>query len=182
MGFFSGEVVRAPGILAKGAPLQVKSDLNERKWKVDDFVFTSLASFTARARVLSKTNYRFDPAAVLSPVDFALGWNSMSDNNVLDKISISQRSRYYKWSVMEFPIPRKEIVESSANMHIIPANEKVRKNIGKVKKGSLVYIRGKLVEVNRADGWRWKSSLTRSDTGQGACEVIWVEELRVSNN
>jgi hypothetical protein len=30
------------------------------------------------------------------------------------------------------------------------------------------------VQVNTPDGWRWRSSLTREDTGGGACEVVYV--------
>jgi hypothetical protein len=29
------------------------------------------------------------------------------------------------------------------------------------------------------DGWRWRSSLTRNDTGAGACEVIFVRDFQV---
>ncbi len=28
-------------------------------------------------------------------------------------------------------------------------------------------------------GWRWKSSLTRKDTGNGACELVWVKQMKV---
>jgi hypothetical protein len=40
-----------------------------------------------------------------------------------------------------------------------------------------VIVRGYLVEARGADGWRWRSSLTREDTGAGACELIWVESV-----
>lgn len=40
-------------------------------------------------------------------------------------------------------------------------------------------IRGLLVNVARADGYNWKSSRSRGDSGPGACELIWVEELQV---
>ena len=36
-----------------------------------------------------------------------------------------------------------------------------------------------LIEVRGADGWRWRSSLTREDTGAGACELVWVERIAV---
>jgi hypothetical protein len=38
---------------------------------------------------------------------------------------------------------------------------------------------GYLVEVRGRDGFRWRSSLTREDTGNGACELVWVEKLDV---
>ena len=42
-----------------------------------------------------------------------------------------------------------------------------------------VRIDGWLVEAKAGDGWHWRSSLTRKDTGAGACEVIFVRELQV---
>jgi hypothetical protein len=42
-----------------------------------------------------------------------------------------------------------------------------------------VRLSGYLVEVLGDDGWRWVSSLTREDTGTGACEVIWVEQIEL---
>jgi hypothetical protein len=35
-----------------------------------------------------------------------------------------------------------------------------------------------LVEADGRDGWKWRSSLTRDDTGDGACELMWVEWMR----
>jgi hypothetical protein len=48
-----------------------------------------------------------------------------------------------------------------------------------VRVGQVVKIIGKLVEVQASDGWRWRSSLTRKDTGNGACELIYVEAISV---
>jgi len=36
-----------------------------------------------------------------------------------------------------------------------------------------------LVEVKAQDGWTWRSSLSREDTGNGACELMLVEEVRL---
>jgi hypothetical protein len=43
----------------------------------------------------------------------------------------------------------------------------------------VVALTGYLVEVRGPDGFRWRSSLTREDTGNGACELVWVEKLDV---
>jgi hypothetical protein len=31
--------------------------------------------------------------------------------------------------------------------------------------------------VDGDDGFTWSSSLSREDTGNGACELIWIEQL-----
>jgi hypothetical protein len=35
------------------------------------------------------------------------------------------------------------------------------------------------MEARAPDGWRWRSSLTREDVGNGACELVWVERIEV---
>jgi len=40
-------------------------------------------------------------------------------------------------------------------------------------------IRGYLVDVTGPRGFAWRTSLTRDDTGAGACEIVYVETLAV---
>jgi len=74
-----------------------------------------------------------------------------------------------------------EIVESSANMHLIPANAAVEKTLGKAREGASVRLTGFLVQATDPSGWRWTSSLTRSDSGAGSCELVFVESAQVED-
>lgn len=129
--------------------------------------------------MIGEERYRLDRGAALAPVDLALGWGMMSDSAVLKQISVSQGERSYSWWVnnKNYPVPRTIIEAHSANMHMIPANHDIERRLKSVRAGNLVHVKGYLVEVINKDGFRWKSSLTRSDTGAGACELIWVESL-----
>ena len=144
-----------------------------------EFKITPLAKFSAKARVLSRKRYYFGRAARLVPVDLALGWGLMSDESILKSIKISQSNRFYFWFTKKFPIPKREIITNSANLHLIPANPEIRSKIKKVRKGSLVKFSGYLVKVQCDDGWHWNSSLRRDDVGNGACELVWVEEFEL---
>lgn len=176
---YSGQVMLGPGVLAKELPLQVAIGSSAIR-EIGEYSITELARFSIKAKVLSKTDYYFDRGADLSPTDLALGWGRMSDEGVLETIDISQSGRFYRWYVDAFPIPRGEIQTHSANMHLIPANDSVADDIASVRAGEIVEISGSLVEVkSNDDGWRWRSSLTRKDTGDGACELIFVESLRI---
>ena len=166
------------GMIAKAAPIQ-KNLSNASTFKYEDYTFTPLANFAIEARVLSRKKYSSGREGNLSPLDLALGWGPMSSNQVLDKIDISQGNRFYYWRVQEFPIPKKEIIRHSSNMHMIPANEQVAKQLADVREGNVVALVGQLVKINASDGWRWKSSLSRTDTGAGACELIWVKEVSI---
>lgn len=147
--------------------------------QLDDYRITPLQAFSLEARVLGREDYHFDRGAALSPTDLALGWGPMADPQVVDKISIRQSNRWYHWRVDEYPIARREIEIHSANMHMIPANSEVAQTLARVKHGQLIQLSGQLVQVDGKDGYRWSSSLSREDTGSGACELIWVEQLKV---
>lgn len=159
--------------------LPFQSETHNQPFNFKGYEIRPMADFTLKARILSYKYYSSDKEAELSPVDLALGWGPMSQSKVLDKIDISQRNRWYFWSTENFPIPRNEIEINSANMHIIPGNEDISKRLENVKRGQIVELKGHLVECIQ-DGWRWKSSLTRNDTGGGACEVLFVEALQIS--
>jgi hypothetical protein len=49
------------------------------------------------------------------------------------------------------------------------------------KRGEIVHMEGYLVRVDGPDGFQWASSLSRSDTGNGACELFWVERAAPSS-
>lgn len=134
-----------------------------------------LAGFSVAARVLSREDYGSDREANFSPVDLALGWGAMRDDAVLSRLDISQSGRFYRYRWRgEPPIPPDDIVRSSANMHLVPANSAVADALDAVDAGDRVRIDGWLVQIDANDGWRWRSSLTREDSGAGACELIYV--------
>ena len=173
------EVARPPGILVAASPVQVDIGDSEPHLSKPGYRITPLERFSLEARVLSAEPYWFDRGAELAPVDLALGWGPMSDTAVLDRISISQSGRFYFWHVDRFPIPRHDIEVNSANMHMIPADANIAHTLKSIRVGQVVRLSGYLVDVAAPDGFHWRSSLTRNDTGNGACELVWVEDLQV---
>ena len=169
-----------PGVLVADDPVQATLD-DAKPFEIDDgrYRIQPLASFDITARVLSVENYHLDRMAPLVPTDLALGWGPMSDSAVLADIDIDQGDRFYFWHVDHFPIERRDIEIHSANMHLIPADAHVRREISQVRIGQVVHFAGDLVEVKAQDGWTLRSSLTREDTGPGACEVVWVTDFEL---
>ena len=167
-----------PGITVPEQPKQ-NNLINTESWNVGEFTIQALADYDIKARVLSRNNFSFGEESNLSPFDLALGWGPMSDQSIIDKIDISQSNRWYHWRADKLPIPAREISLNSANVHIIPKNERIENKFDNVYKGSLIEMRGYLVKVTKTDGWHWISSLKRDDTGGGSCELFWVEELNV---
>jgi hypothetical protein len=55
----------------------------------------------------------------------------------------------------------------------------VRDQLLRTRVGNIAHLRGYLIDANRDDGFSWHTSLTREDTGDGACELMWVEAVEL---
>lgn len=162
------------GILVPSAPFQ--GPVNAAPWQWRDYTITPRATYKIDARVLATKRYYDD----IGPYDFALGWQEMSDSRVLDQLEITQAARFYHyhWANMP-PADPQVIVRTSANTHLLPANDTVQRQLSRIHKGQVIHLEGYLISVNRSDGWHWHSSMTRDDSGAGACEVMWVESVGI---
>jgi len=144
------------------------------------WVLSLRARYDITARILGREYYRFDALADLIPVDLALGWGPMSDNRVLARLAISQAARFYSWRPRSaLPIARETIIASSANTHLIPADERVGDQLRRLRVGQIVHLSGYLVDTVRQDGAWIRTSLVRTDSGAGACEVMLVDNVSI---
>lgn len=169
----------APGVIVETIPEQMLL-LEKKGFKQGDVSISLRAEFELDAMVLSKQRYYFGRAAKLVPFDLALGWGPMSNPEVLKRIRIRQGNRWYYYNYKyPPPIPEREMAYHSSNMHLVASTKEVAKAIKAVRLGEIVHIKGYLVNMLADDGWRWKSSLSRRDTGDGACELVWVEVFYV---
>lgn len=140
-----------------------------------------VARFETEALVLSRNVQRWpvaDAARDLAPLDLALGWGLMSTPSEIAKLKIWQWGRFYYWRVRggERFDPRAAI-PLSTNVHLIPATPEVRRALMRVREGDLIRLEGRLVDAHHPElGW-WRSSRTRTDTGNGACEILFVERV-----
>lgn len=170
-------ITHSPGVLVPVAPVQ-RNLAAPDSFLYDEFTMTPRAEFDLQARVLGRETYFLGTEADLSPIDLALGWARMSDQSVVDRISVRQSGRwYFTRYALPPPIPESEIIRSSANMHMIPANRAIEKDLKRLRRGDVVRIKGFLVDIDHDSGWAWRTSMTREDTGQGACEIVYVEEV-----
>lgn len=170
-------ITYGPGMVAPHEPLQ--GPPRRTAFEHEGYEISPVASIQIEARVLGAEHYFLDRESDLSPIDLALGWGRMSDESILQHIRISQASRRYSWQAGAMPIPRNEVETCSANMHLIPSTELMAERFGDVREGHVVQITGQLVNVRGNDGWLWTTSRSRHDTGDGACELIWVEKFEI---
>ncbi len=168
------------GPIAPAEPLQTDLEAPAvttlARWRL-----TPRARYDITARILSREDYHFDPLSDLIPEDLALGWGPMSDNRVLRALEITQGGRFYFWrpKQRQLPIPRQDVIEHSANTHVIPADAATRRELQRLRVGQVVHLTGFLIDGVRDDGAYIHTSLTRKDTGPSSCEVMLVEQAQV---
>jgi hypothetical protein len=168
------------GQIAEGEPLQAEIAGEAPSVTRGHWTMKPRARYDITARILSTERYRFDVLAALAPEDLALGWGPMSDNQVLATMDISQSGRFYWWRPhADTPVSPETIVTHSANTHVIPADEQIGKALARLRVGEVVHLTGTLVDGTRDDGAWIHTSLSRSDSGAGACEVLLVETVEI---
>lgn len=70
--------------------------------------------------------------------------------------------------------------DSISNNHLITDNQSIRDVIANIRVGDQVHILGSLVNYQEAGTTFWRRSSTkRRDSGNGACEVIFVDEIEI---
>jgi len=67
-----------------------------------------------------------------------------------------------------------------ANNHLIASDPEIQEKIRQIRIGDQIHLTGYLVNYENVDTeWRRESSMTREDTGNHACEVVYVEDLKI---
>ncbi len=148
-----------------------------------DWTLTPKAGYVVSGIVLGCKRYRYGWNADLAPCDVALAWGDFATSKLYKKLSWSQSDRWYWWRFGPgFGHGNGYIVAHSSNNHVIPATRNLFKAAVRIDKGDRVRLEGYLVFVDGVKGgrtFRWHSSLSRRDEGNGSCEIIYLKKLTV---
>jgi hypothetical protein len=160
---------------ANSEPLQTDVDGRLRPFHLGDAKVTPLAGFSIKSVVLARRIHRSDPLSKYSPVDLGLGWGIMANPDLYKRLNMGHDDRWlhirpggwkppYSWG---------EISKKFGNAHLIPATKEIRDSLMKVTLDQEVQLDGWLVRIDTPK-FSAQSSLTRDDTGGGACEIMYV--------
>jgi hypothetical protein len=67
-----------------------------------------------------------------------------------------------------------------SNNHLVADDDVIRGEVARVSIGDQIRVRGWLASYGAAGGPKRGTSTTRADTGDGACETIYVREFEIS--
>lgn len=120
----------------------------------------------------------------LSPIDIGVTWGFLARDeyhNTVNWSSVGNRFLTFKTNNPELTSNMNRVTQHLSNNHLIPATDDLEKQIKSIKEGDFIKIEGYLVNVYYDVGtngyFTWNSSTSRSDNGDGACEVIYVTNL-----
>ena len=152
------------------------------------YVLTRVASYKISGRVVCVCHYYgatvFDN---ISPIDIGLSWGTLARNENNKKVTWWTNDDRHLFC--EYPDSNwvtkmggsAKIDSSFSNNHIICSDRKIEEKISTIREGDFVQLTGYLVNVvcDSDDGYIYeiKTSTTRNDIGDGACEILYVTDV-----
>jgi len=144
------------------------------------------ADYTLWGTVISHNDptawYRFDithDKRSLDTRDLCVMWGSNLEHD--DYLRIKAYNNDYSCELRYGPDVHHFSESELSNNHLISDNDVIRNIIRNVQIGDQIVIRGMLVKYSeeRWNGHYRGTSMTRTDTGMGACETIFVQDIYV---
>ena len=147
------------------------------------FMITPIAEYKITAIVLSKKNYWYDgDYGIIAPYDLSLAWGALSFKQSYSQIKVRQGYRSTSWTINRDCLLDDYFIQTHlSNVHIIPDNDYIRKQISHLRKYDRVYMEGYLVRYDLFEKNREsyvESSLSREDLGDHACELFLVKYIQ----
>jgi len=69
--------------------------------------------------------------------------------------------------------------DQASNNHLLTDDSRIRKKIKQLRIGDQIRVRGWLVNYSNDTGFSRGTSTTRDDTGNGACETIYLKDFEI---
>ncbi len=115
----------------------------------------------------------------LNVADICIVWGDNANGVDLNRFSFRNGKFTCNYSTSD-PVAWERFREDQiSNNHLLTEDEGLRARIGDVRIGDQVRVRGWLASYSNDDGFKRGTSTTRDDSGNGACETLYVEDFRI---
>lgn len=170
------------------SPLLSQEPLQERveqsmflaPWKGKEYIVNPMYDYDLYGIVVSKRDHgwRSLERDSLNVSDLCVVWGRTAQSPHIEDVSFRNGS----FTCFYRPLTREASYldwKQLSNNHLITNNEAVRKQIMKADIGDQIYVKGWLAEYGVAGQKYRSSSVVRTDTGNGACETIFVNHFSI---
>ncbi len=117
----------------------------------------------------------------LNVVDLCMIWGANAADGAYEKMSFSSGQFVCYVSGKDWDVWKPQYLRALSNNHLLTENPVIARQLRRVRVGDQVRLRGQLVSYSHDAGFAFTrgTSTTREDTGNGACETIFVRDLEV---
>ncbi len=112
--------------------------------------------------------------------DLCVIWGDNVKNGVYSEMEFDSGdwTCWYSWP--NAAVRQKFRTDQLSNNHLLTENEVIVRSIKEAQPGDHILIEGMLVDyANPANSFKRGTSTSRTDTGQGACETVYVEKFEI---
>ncbi|MDP0563320.1 MAG: hypothetical protein QS721_13735 [Candidatus Endonucleobacter sp. (ex Gigantidas childressi)] len=115
----------------------------------------------------------------LNVADYCVVWSDSAFEKNLNEIEFWNQEWTCYWQVKDSRLLSSYDRDKLSNNHLITGNSEIRDRIKKINIGDQIRIKGWLSNYRSDKGFIRGTSTVRNDTGNGACETIYVNDIQV---
>lgn len=165
------------GVVAPEQPVLQKVGLSSNQFDLQHYKVKPRYRVQGELRMIAKKSYWFDDKKHISPYDFILGWDAMSDERVLSQINLPISNRNYKIDVIQPPLSFGEMKNRMMFVHAIPSSEEVLEAMRQARPGSIISFKGFIVDIEDQSDWSWSSSIQGNTSRLDGSQILWIQEF-----
>lgn len=115
----------------------------------------------------------------INVADYCVVWGQSADPEILRHFDFNNGQFSCQYSTKDRAAWEAFNHQQLSNNHLLAIDESIRDRIDEISIGDQILIKGWLAHYKNPAGYERGTSITRSDTGDGACETIMVNEVHI---
>jgi hypothetical protein len=115
----------------------------------------------------------------LNMMDVCVVWGETATSRLLNKIKFWNGIFTCNFQTRDQAAWDAFSIYQISNNHLISADEFIRDQVKDIRVGDQIRVRGYLASYSNENGGKRGTSTTRMDTGDGACETLFVEKFEI---
>jgi hypothetical protein len=118
----------------------------------------------------------------LNTTDLCVVWGKNASSGVYKDMTFTSGEWTCFWNAKNgnwYSVADRFEPNEGSNNHMLIANKRVAQTLNDIRIGDQIYFKGYLAEYGTAGRMIRSTSITRTDTGNGACETVFTTDIRI---
>lgn len=113
--------------------------------------------------------------------DICVVWGNNALSGIYREIKFWSGQFTCNFSTRSTPVFQAFDQSAISNNHLLAASEHLREKVAQIRIGDQIHLKGYLASYSHNHGFAFKrgTSIIRTDTGNGACETIYLEDIDI---